>query len=509
MKAFHSSSLSALLSPSAPATREGAEAGTETRAPEELLPPTRPTELKRGRAFAFCRDDLSTALCHPITTEEEEATENGEGPPRPKERPTYRIFGALEGEEITFQPFRRKDGRLHEVIKASPLRGTPECPEYGRCGGCSLMHVDYPAQISLKTEKLWNILIEGGISVKEEDKEKILDPPIFDKQYNYRQRARLSVRYDTKRDTVKVGFHHKWLQGPVQVSGCRIMVPRLDGIADKLSALIHGMDQRGSIPTIELSVAEEGPALIVRHMNALSDDDKQRLLVFGEQNSFIMYTQSKGPETIQLLSDEPSHTQSNQRLTERFQRLDLNIRFEPIDFRQVNHAVNERMLERAIHYLELGPDDHVLDLFCGLGNFSLPVARRCASVVGVEGEANMVKRAKDNAIHNNISNTSFFASDLYKPSLVGFSPWWPSDKINKVIVDPPRSGASETLKLLFLKLGEPPKLPERFVYVSCNPSTMVVGGRFLQEYGYTLRKTCLVDMFPNTAHMESISLYQR
>ncbi|HIF18782.1 MAG TPA: 23S rRNA (uracil(1939)-C(5))-methyltransferase RlmD [Cycloclasticus sp.] len=401
------------------------------------------------------------------------------------------IAGALPGEEVVFEYSKKKkdfaEGRVTEVLKASADRVDPGCEHYAICGGCSLQHLDPEKQILAKQ----SILINQFKSIaKLENFE--LWPALTGPFLGYRHRARLGVKDVIKKGRVLVGFREKASPFLAEIESCEVLHPSVGKRLMDLSALIGGLTIKDKIPQIEVSICDNRTALVFRILEPLSDDDIAILSAFELSAEVDIYTQSKGPDTIAPLSGEKpalSYALPN----------DVTLYFGPSDFVQVNVEINRKMINRALQTLDLNENDNVLDLFCGLGNFTLPMAKVAGHVTGVEGSEDLIKRAKKNADKNGINNASFYTANLMEE--VADEPWT-KQKYNKVLIDPPRLGAKEILHYL------PTWGAEHVLYISCNPSTLARDAAILvNELGYTMKRAGVMDMFPHTSHVESIALF--
>ncbi|ORU90358.1 MAG: 23S rRNA (uracil(1939)-C(5))-methyltransferase [Cycloclasticus sp. symbiont of Poecilosclerida sp. M] len=403
------------------------------------------------------------------------------------------ISGALPEEEVVFQYTKKKrdfaEGRVVEVLKASAERVDPGCAHYEICGGCSFQHMSPEKQISAKQ----TVLLEQFRSIaKLEDFE--LFPPLTGPFWGYRHRARLGVKDVIKKGRVLVGFREKASPFLAEIKQCEVLHPAVGKKLMDLSALIGGLSIKNKIPQIEVSVSDEKTALVFRILEPLTTDDIERLGAFEQSHGVDIYLQSKGPDTIVPLSGEKP-------LLSYQLPHDVKLYFGPSDFVQVNVEINRKMIVRVLEILDLNENDKVLDLFCGLGNFTLPVARVAGKVTGVEGSVDLIARAKQNAEKNGLTNTQFYAANLME-DVKGED--WLGKTYNKVLIDPPRLGAKEILYLL------PKWGAEQVLYISCNPSTLARDADILvNELGYRLKKAGVMDMFPHTSHVESIALFER
>jgi 23S rRNA (uracil1939-C5)-methyltransferase len=413
------------------------------------------------------------------------------------------ISRALPGEEVMFrytmQRSKFDEGDVTEVLKASPQRIEPRCPHFGVCGGCSLQHLSPEDQIGAKQERLLENLKHLGKVTPAE-----VLPPLTAEAWGYRRKARLGVKFMRREEVVRVGFREKHSAFLTDAWQCDVLNEAIGSRLTQFSELVNRLSVRDKIPQIEVAVGDEQVALVFRHLEPLSDDDEQQLRAYGEREKLGIFVQPKGPKTIRRLwPDLATDIGDNQTddfvLSYALPAYDVTLQFLPTDFTQVNAELNIKMIDRAVAMLELTPDDRVLDLFCGLGNFSLPMARKAGMVVGVEGEESLVERARENAQRNQIENAEFHVADLNGD--LASEPWY-GKGFNKLLLDPPRSGAPVVVE----KLIKP--LPERIVYVSCDPATLARdAGVLVNQHGYTLVSAGVMDMFPHTAHVESIALF--
>ena len=406
------------------------------------------------------------------------------------------VDGALPDEEITFRIGKRRrqydQGTLLEIIKPSPQRVEPPCEFFGLCGACGLQHLVPAAQIAAKEQ----ILREQFAKFGHGEPEQWL-PPLVGDNLHYRRKARLGVKHVHKKGRVLVGFRERASSYLADMSSCQTLDTRFSDMLPLLRELIMGMSCRDRLPQIEVAAGDEHLALIFRHLDALSEDDAQALIAFGQQHHAQIYSQPKGPDSIVPLWPEQPET-----LSYHLPDFSLEMLFRGTDFIQVNADMNRRMVSLAVDLLQVQADDNVLDLFCGLGNFTLPLARKAAHVIGVEANDSLLDHARRNAQHNGIENVEYRKADLYDESA---RPCWDDFSYNKLLLDPPRDGALQVIKLLPKKKG-----PERIVYVSCNPVTLARDAEYLtRERGYHLRQAGVMDMFPHTNHVESIAVFER
>jgi 23S rRNA (uracil1939-C5)-methyltransferase len=436
------------------------------------------------------RPKLPTA---PVTATIESLAHDGRGVTRMEGKAVF-VRGALAGEVVRFVYTHlgrsHDEGRVETVLEASPDRVAPRCPHFGLCGGCSLQHLAADRQILAKQDTLLaNLRRLGGV-----EPEGIL-PPLTGPHWGYRHKARLGVRYVPKKGRVLVGFREASSSKVADLGRCEVLHPSVGERLADLAQLIAGLRARERIPQIEVAVGDEVSALVFRHLDPLDEADLTALRGFAAATGLHVYLQPGGPESVHLLWPEASE------LRYRLPAHGVDIRFLPTDFTQVNLALNRAMVDRALDLLDPRPGERVLDLFCGLGNFTLPIARRGAQVVGVEGEASLVARAQENARRNGIDNAEFIASDL----AVEFdNAHWLEPGYAKVLLDPPRSGAWTMLPHI-ARAGA-----RRVVYVSCHPGTLARdAGALVTTHGYRLVQVGVMDMFPHTAHVESIALFER
>lgn len=405
------------------------------------------------------------------------------------------VQGALPGEIVTFQRSRSKkqwdEGELLEILQPSPQRVTPACPHYHLCGGCSLQHLEPSQQILEKQTWLLELLQRIG----QVSPEQIL-PPLPSDAWHYRSKARLSTRYVAKKQKTLIGFRER--NNPrfiTEIGQCPILHVAVDKALPALSALIDSLENRDTVAQIEVAAGDQDIALIIRHLTALSTDDTQRLIDFAQQSGFYIFLQPKGPDSIHLLY--PHDTEPY--LTYSLPTYDLHFYFHPSDFTQVNLDLNRSMVDKALHLLDIQETHTVLDLFCGLGNFSLPIARKAQQVIGIEGCEKMVERAQMNATRNGLSNVHFLSANLFETDLATHCRGY---TIDRVLLDPPRSGAFEIVQQID-KIA-----PPVIVYISCNPATLARdAGVLVNQKNYRLMAAGVMDMFPHTAHVESIAVF--
>jgi len=430
---------------------------------------------------------------YPVRAVIESLSHDGRGVTHVEGKTTF-VDGALPGEEISFlythKSRKHDEGRVCEIFSASPERVEPRCAHFDICGGCSLQHQAAEKQIVSKQQALLDNLERIG-KVRPVQVLKPLTGPVW----GYRNKARLGVKYVRKKGRVLVGFREKRAPYLADIRRCEVLHPSVGERIESLAALVQGLQARERIAQIEVAVGDEVSVLVFRNLDALSSADSQALKDYAQATGLHIYLQPGGPDSIELLWPQSSQ------LSYRLPAFSLELRFLPTDFTQVNPAINQPMIEQALSLLQLAPAHRVLDLFCGLGNFTLPIARHVAGVTGVEGDAALVQRARDNAVHNAIGNCDYQVVDLGEDP--GEQPWMQCS-YDRVLLDPPRSGAQEIVKHLG-KLGA-----ERIVYVSCHPGSLARdAGVLVNELGYTLQAAGVMDMFPHTAHVESMALFVR
>ena len=393
------------------------------------------------------------------------------------------IEDALPGESVRFRIHRRRreydEAQVTEVLRASPQRVEPRCGHFGICGGCALQHLAPDAQVAAKQQTLLDNLERiGGLRPVQ------VGAPLLGPVWGYRRRARLSA-YREPGGKVLVGFTERHRHRVTDVWHCHTLDPKVGGLIDKLSELLSGLSIPDKIPQLEVAVGDDGVVLVIRVMAPPSDADRRQLADFGEQHGIRIVLQGEGavPELHYHLPES-----------------DVEISFQPADFIQVNGEMNRRLVQLATEALDPQPDEDVLDLFSGLGNFTLPLARRARSVVGVEGEAALVVKARQNATDNGITNVGFELADLFDEKQHGP---WAKRQYDRILLDPPRAGAREMIAQF------PRFEARRIVYVSCHPATLARDARLLVDQGWRLTQAGVLDMFPHTAHVESMAVFDR
>jgi 23S rRNA (uracil1939-C5)-methyltransferase len=403
------------------------------------------------------------------------------------------IEAALPGERVRFRVLKRRrsmdEAGLVNVVLASPDRVIPRCTHFGVCGGCSLQHLSGDAQLVAKQRQLLEDLERIGKVAPQ----RVL-APLRGPQWGYRRRARLGVKYVHKKARVLAGFRERDKPYVADIKRCEVMLDALAMLPQELAALTETLSIREYIPQVEVAAGDESTALVFRVMQAPGSADLQKLADFGAQRGLQIFLQAKGLDSVRpLRTDYPplSYTVDGGAVT---------IEFGPVDFVQINRAINASMVDMAIGMLQPQATDRVLDLFCGLGNFTLPLARRALHVMGVEGEAALVDKAAGNAQRNGIVNAEFAVENLFEPARFGN---WADQPYDLLLLDPPRAGAAELLTRI------PTWRPRRVVYISCHPGSLARdAGILVNELGFTLSAAGVMDMFPHTTHVESIAVFE-
>lgn len=401
------------------------------------------------------------------------------------------VEGALGGETVDAQVLRAKPkfdiARTVAVLHAAAGRRTPPCPWYESCGGCIIQHADARTQVAAKQRWLEDCFERIG-KVQPET----MLAPIYGEEWGYRRRARLSVRYVEKKGGAMVGFRERRSTYVTDMQGCLVLPQHVSALIPQLRALIGRLSIRDRLPQIEVAVGDETVVLVFRHLQPFSDADLDQLRTFADASQVQIWLQPRGPE-----SAAPFHPASAPGLCYALPDFGVRIHFQPTDFTQVNHAVNRLLVSRAVRLLDPQPGERIGDLFCGLGNFSLPLATRGAQVIGLEGSNALVGRARANALANGLT-VQFGIANLFEPNLA------PYGAFDKLLIDPPREGAMELVKAL------PEAWPRRIVYVSCDAATLARdAGVLANTKGFRLAAAGVLNMFPHTAHVESIALFER
>ncbi|MSP97124.1 MAG: 23S rRNA (uracil(1939)-C(5))-methyltransferase RlmD [Betaproteobacteria bacterium] len=406
------------------------------------------------------------------------------------------VEGALPGEIVIARVFRGGNSfdqaSTVEVLHASAGRREPRCPHFSVCGGCATQHADARTQMAGKQRWLEDSLQRIGRVQAE-----TLLPIIYGEEWGYRHRARMAARYVAQRGGALVGFHERKSSHIADMRQCENLPPRISRLIVPLRQLVGTLDMRERMPQVEIALGEAVDVLIVRNLDPVTDADSARLRAFAEREGVWLWLQPKGPATA-----APLHPLSMPELDYTLPEFGIRIAFQPTDFTQVNHAVNRILVRRAVRMLDPQPGERVADLFCGLGNFSLPIAASGAHVLGLEGAQVLVERARLNARANGLEERAKFeTANLFEVDAARLEAWEPFDKM---LIDPPRDGAAELIKAL------PDAWPRRIVYVSCDQATLARdAGTLVHAKGFRLVAAGVVNMFPHTAHVESIALFER
>jgi 23S rRNA (uracil1939-C5)-methyltransferase len=410
------------------------------------------------------------------------------------------IDGALPGEEVEFEAYRKKSSfdkaKLIRILRKSELRTAPRCPHFGTCGGCNMQHLEAHAQVAVKQRVLEDNLARIG-KVRAER----LLPPIYGPFWGYRHRARLSVRNVQKKGGVLVGFHEKQSSFVCDMTRCEILPPRISAMLPAMRELVNGLSIRDRMPQIELAAGDRVDALVLRILEPLTAADEDRIRRFAEEQQVCMYLQPKGPDSVYRF-----HPLEAPPLDYALPDYGITMPYSPTEFTQVNPLINRVLVRRAMTLLDPRPGERIADFFCGLGNFTLPIARLGARVTGFEGSRGLILRAQENARHNGLENDAAFVyANLFEMTGEVLAS---HGRFDKWLVDPPRDGAVELVKAI--GAAGAGNAPGRIVYVSCNPATLARDAAVLTHtLGYVLRAAGVVNMFPHTAHVESVALFER
>ncbi len=416
------------------------------------------------------------------------------------------VEGALPGERVQFESWRKKKSwemaRVVTLFKESTLRVKPRCPHFGICGGCSMQHLEPAAQVAIKQrvleDNLWHI---GRVRPEH------LLRPVYGPFWGYRYRARLSVNYVPKKGGILVGFHERKSRYVADMTSCPVLPPSVSDLLLPLREMIGALSIYDKVPQIELAVGEsEGKPLItmvLRIMAPLTEEDENRLKSFANQYQVQWWLQTKGPDTVRLFYP------TTQRLQYVLPEFNVTMPFKPSDFTQVNYHINQVLVSKAVRLLDIRSEDRVGDLFCGLGNFTLPMARFAKEVVGMEGSGALTERAIAAAELNGLSDkTAFLTRNLFE---MHEAEWISLGRFDRLLLDPPRDGAFAVCQTIASLAGENRTFkPKRIVYVSCNPATLARdAGVLTNEGGYLLKSAGVVNMFPQTSHVESMAVFDR
>lgn len=413
------------------------------------------------------------------------------------------VDGALPGEQVIAAPYRRKEkyenAQISRVVKPSSARVVARCAHFGVCGGCSMQHADVRTQVAVKQRVLEDNLRHIGKTTPEQ-----MLRPIHGPAWEYRYRARLSVRHVAKKGGVLVGFHERRSSYVADMRECHVLPRRIAALLLPLRELVAGLTIRDRMPQIELAIGERVDVLVFRVLAPPSQADEGALKRFAESHAVQIWLQSKGPDTA-----APFWPLDAPVLAYELREFGVSMPFRPTDFTQVNHQVNEVLVSRALRLLAPRAEDRVGDFFCGMGNFTLPLARTAREVVGIEGSVPLVARARANALHNGLAQrVRFEVANLFAASAESIAALGHFDRM---LIDPPREGALELVRAIgALALANPANAPRRIVYVSCSPATLARdAGLLTHEFGYALKQAGVVNMFPHTSHVESIAMFER
>lgn len=409
------------------------------------------------------------------------------------------VEGALPGERVLAGIARRKPSydtaRVEKILRPSSQRVAPACPHFGVCGGCAMQHLDVAAQVAVKQR-----VLEDALSHIGKVRAGRMLPPMHGPSYGYRYRARLSVRLVRKKGGVLVGFREKRGSYVADMGECRVLAPHVSDMLLPLRKLVASLQRPDRIPQIEVAVGDRVTALLMRHMEPLDDADLGLLRDFAEKWNVSWWLQPKGPDSVHPLERDDAD-----RLAYSLPEFGLRMPYRPTDFTQVNHAINRSLVSRALSLLDPQPQDHVADLFCGLGNFTLPLATRAAQVTGIEGSATLTERAMEAARRHGLDSRMRFATlNLFEVDVQ-----WLRDlgKFDRMLIDPPREGAEAVSRALAALA--PAERPSRIVYVSCSPGTLARdAGILVNEGGYRIAAAGVINMFPHTGHVESIAVFE-
>ena len=426
------------------------------------------------------------------------------------------IKGALPTELVTYtitsDKVRFSKAKVREILKPAVFRAEPKCKAFGVCGGCTMQHLDIRAQVAMKQR-----VLEDDLQHIAKVKPQEILRPMGGPTWEYRHRARLSaVNRSIKKGTVLIGFHEGKSGYVADMLACEILPKHVSDLLPEMRKLVMGLSIVDRMPQIEIAVGEpedaqsDDPkksrpvtALVFRNLKPLTIEDEQLLRRFADQHQVWIWLQPKGIETVAPFYPETG------KLCYRLPEFEIEMPFKPADFTQVNHMMNRALVSRAIRLLEVKETDRVLDLFCGIGNFTLPLARKAKKVLGIEGLESLTTRAKSNAEHNGlVDKASFMQSDLFQVTTETIASW---GKAERWLMDPPREGAMEICKALAeLHIAQSELLPQRIVYVSCNPKTLARDVEILcHQAGYTLSSAGIINMFPHTSHVESMAVFDR
>lgn len=403
------------------------------------------------------------------------------------------VSGGLPGETVRLQIHRQRgsfdEAAAIEIIQPASWRQTPACPHFSVCGGCSLQHIDNAYQLHYKQQAFQQLLQRQA---KIEPREWV--PPLTSPAWGYRRKARLGVKFVGKKNRVIIGFRERQGRLIADSRQCEVLVPAVGHRIEALREMLYQLSIRDKIPQIEIACADNACALVIRHLAPFTADDLTQLKKFAEDHELRIYLQPGGVDSVHCFYPAAAHA-----LHYLLPRYQLQLEFQPLQFIQINAEVNKLMIDRALEWLNCQPNDRILDLFCGIGNFSLPMARLGARVTGVEGDFGAVKQALHNAQLNDLSNCEFYRADLFQSPILDD---WSKQQFDKILLDPPRSGALNIVESI------QQWQPKQIVYVSCDLATLARDAQVLSQRGYSLRKAGIMDMFPHTEHVEAIALFE-
>ncbi len=429
----------------------------------------------------------------------ESIAHDGRGVGRDADGKVVFVDYALPGERVKFVPVMHRKSYLFgstiEVLEASEFRVEPKCEVFGQCGGCVLQHLDADKQIEYKQQQL----LENFKKIGDVEPQEWFEP-MTSQHWGYRRRARLGAKFVPKKGGMIVGFRERNSSYIQPTAKCEVLYPEVSGLLPDLRETLEKTSCNDKIPQVEISVADNATVMIVRHLETFIQNDLELLTEFAKRNSVQVFLQPGNLKSVHALYPE-----SPDALFYDFEEFDIRVEFLPTDFIQVNGGINDALVSRAIDLLDIQSSDTVLDLFCGVGNFTLPLARKANHVVGVEGDQALVNRANHNKELNGLSTVDFHFGDLFKDDMTAESHGdWLKHKFDKVLLDPPRSGAAEMVKRM------PDLNPSKIVYVSCGPATLARdAGVLVNEHGYRMTHAGVIDMFPHTAHVESIAVFEK
>jgi 23S rRNA (uracil1939-C5)-methyltransferase len=405
------------------------------------------------------------------------------------EKTTF-IFNALEGEEVRFKYTKKRnqicEGSSTEIIKPSKDRIKPRCPNFSICGGCSLQHMSPEFQRDLKLTTVLDLLKNQSVTPKS------ILPILTGPEWGYRRKARIGAKFLAKKDSVLLGFRERNSSFIAHMDECHVLDERIGMKIKTLKEFIYNLESRSTIPQLEIATTDDEVAIIIRHMEPLSDSDLEKIKQLALEHKFKIYLQPKGLDSIELFVG------TTPELYYTIPEFNLKFEFLPFQFTQVNETINRKMLSQAMELLDIQENESVLDLFCGIGNFTLAAAKQAQHITGVEADKLAIEQAQKNAALNNISNCEFYVGNLFEDC---HELPWARRQYDKLLLDPPRSGAENILSLV------PTWKPKKIVYVSCNPATFARDAATLQAQGYTLQEFGTMDMFPHTQHTEVMGLF--